>query len=302
MGFKEKTAYTLLLVNIILNSTALFLILFIPLNALHYSASKIIFISIIIVIGLILLGFNESFQGILEKISIKNQREMFLHEKDYLLPIIKNVISKINIQENLNFNINDLKIKVYSEKNTLNAFIIGNRTLYVSEGFIYNSEITTKEKEAVLAHEFCHLLNKDSVFMYSIISANFVMKVLGFISTLYISGASKHNGKRTKKDANILDFIIPIVYFIFVKVLSNGIFTILLRIYSRKVEFRCDLFSAELGYRNDLISFFYKLKDIEDRYTISNSDNFLDMLYSTHPKIADRIQRLENYNKNFAYN
>lgn len=302
MRFKEKTAYVLLLINIILNSAALFLILLMPMSAFHYTTNQILFLSIIIVIGLILLGFNEDFQNLLEKISIRNQRELFSHEKDYILSLVNNVANKINQKEDIHLvDLDSIKIKVDSNTG-INAFIIGKRTLYVSEGFLYDKSLTDREREAILAHEFCHLLNYDSVFTFSIVSANFVMKILGFLCTLYMGAGKINTSSKGKNKGSILDIIIPITYFVFVKILSNGIYTISLRYYSRVVEYRCDRFSAELGYRNDLISFFYKLQKMENSYQNASNDSLLSILYNTHPKTVNRIVELEKANRNVVFN
>lgn len=289
LTFNEKDAYWLLGFNILLNTSALFLILVIPLSMIFYwSAWQILGLSLLIVIGLILLGTNEDFQSLMESLYITDVRSLNDEEREYIYSLIENVVYKVNSLKDVNLNLENFKVKV-SRDNFFGAYVFGEKSLYISEGFIYDDNFTDEEREATIAHEFSHLINHDSTFMVSIMCSNFVMKVLGFCSIPFMSWRRRGSNK----EGSILNIIIPIIYFIFVKLLSDGIFTILLRYYSRKVEYRCDHFSMELGYSRELKSLFQKLE-----YYTYNEKSFLGLLYSTHPSLNKRVLAIENFINN----
>lgn len=290
LKFKEKSAYVLFGVNIVINILALFMILFIPLLMFEYMPRDIFLISIVCVILLSILGTFVSFQEIVVNWNIRKQRELTVVEKDFLLPLVKNVANKIENYENIHIKLEDLEIKVSTEEG-LNAFVLGSKFLFVSETFLHTDEISNEEREAIIAHEFSHLLNKDSVFLILILSGNMVMRLFGYLCTAAIF--SKSSGKPEDKGGETLfKIFLGILYLVFVKILSDGIFTLSLRKYSRNVEYRCDKFSADLGYKNDLLSFFYKLNELERMH--HNSNNLFEALYSTHPETEERIIKLES--------
>lgn len=287
-NLKTKLAGTdilLLVLNIILNMIALFIVLLIPLSYVPNGEYLILTLPIFIPIGLTLLGFTTSFQEIMGIMTIPNQRNMRSEEREFLLPIVQNVITKINNVYELNLDINDYIFKVSIEQ-TPNAFALGNRNIYISEGLLHNDFATEKELEAILAHEFAHIIKKDTVFLSAVVGCNFVMRSLGYLSTL-MAGAIRTTNK---KNASILPILALIFNIIFVKILSNGLFGLILMFKSRKEEYGCDAFSASLGYTNELKSFFKKLERIEGRTNI----DFINVLYSTHPKTLERILALEN--------
>lgn len=287
----DNSSLILIILNILLNSIALFIMLLIPASYVTNKGYLVILISIGIPVILTLLGLSAEFQNLIASITITNQRSMYNEEKVFLYPAIKEVINKINNSYDLTLDIADFNFKIFTDE-TINAFALGSKNLYVSEGFLYSNSISMEEREAILAHEFGHLLKKDSVFMSSVISCNLVMRALGYICTFIIAMNKKTRTKNNSGGAG--NILIIVFYIIFVKILSDGIFKLILMFKSRKVEYRCDAFSASLGYVENLKSFFKKLEKIEMKSNI----NFIQQLYSTHPKTSDRILALESYNKN----
>lgn len=282
----EKSDITLIVINVILNAIALFIVLLLPLSYFSSGRYLIWILPIFIPISLTLLGFSTEFQELIGTITIPNQRNLYKEEKDLLLPHVQNVINRINNKYDLNLNIDNYIFKVFVDQ-SFNAFALGNRNIYVSEGFLYGNLVNEEEMEAILAHEFAHLIKKDTVFLSAVVSCNFIMRCIGYLCTILMSTS---RGTRNKKDASILPLLALIFYVIFVKLLSDGLFKLILRFKSRKEEYGCDAFSASLGYTEELKGFFRKLERIE----ISSDINFIKTLYSTHPKTADRILALEN--------
>ncbi|NME35586.1 MULTISPECIES: M48 family metalloprotease [Fusobacterium] len=282
----EGVDIALIIINIILNIIALFIILLMPLSYVPNGEYLIVILSIFIPIVLTLLGFSTKFQELVGSITIPNQRGLYREEREFLFPIIKNVITRINNEYDLDLNINDYVFKVFIDQ-SFNAFALGNRNIYVSEGFLYGNLVNEKEMEAILAHEFAHLIKKDTVFLSAVVSCNFIMRCVGYLCTLIIGAGTR---VKNKKDASILPILALIFYIIFVKLLSDGLFRLILMFKSRKEEYRCDAFSASLGYTEELKGFFKKLERME----IGSNINFIKILYSTHPKTVDRILALES--------
>lgn len=284
----DISSLILIIVNILLNAISLFIVILIPASYITNKGYLVILISLGIPIFLTLLGLSSEFQELIARITITNQREIYSEEKNLLYPLIVNVINRINNNYNLNLEVVNFNIKVFNDE-SINVFALGSRNLYVSEGFLYDNLLTSDEREAVLAHEFGHLIKKDSVFMSSVISCNFIIRVLGYACSLIIA-LNKKPRIRTNKSGGIWILLVFAFYIIFVKILSDRIFKLILMFKSRKVEYRCDAFSASLGYKESLKSFFKKLEKTE----INSNINFIKQLYSTHPKTSDRILALEN--------
>ena len=289
----DFSSLILIIINIILNSISLFIVLLIPASYVTTNGYLVILISLGVPIFLTLMGLSSGFQNLIAKITIINQRGMYREEKELLYPLIKEVINKINNNYDLKLDIADFNFKVFNDE-SINAFALGSKNLYVSEGFLYNNLLTVGEREAILAHEFGHLIKKDSVFMSSILSCNFVIRILGYACTLMIA-LNKKPKMRTKGSGGVGVLLVMAFYIIFVKILSDGIFKLILMLKSQKAEYRCDAFSASLGYGENLRNFLKKIEKTE----ITSSINFIKQLYSTHPKISDRILALENYNNYF---
>lgn len=282
----ERADIILIVINTILNIIALFIVLIFPL-AYFSKSGFVLLLPIFIPIILTLLGFSTEFQELIGTITIPNQRNLYKEEKELLLPLVQNVVNRINNNYNLNLNIDDYIFKVYVD-HSINAFALGNRNIYVSEGLLHGNLVSEEEMEAILAHEFAHLIRKDTVFLSAVVSCNFVMRCIGYLCSMFMStGRRRYGGK---DDSFIIQLFIMIFYGIFVKLLSDGLFKLILSFKSRKEEYSCDAFSASLGYTEVLKGFFRKLERME----ISSDVNLIKILYSTHPKTSDRILALEN--------
>lgn len=296
-GFRERIAYVLLGISIFLNTIIAVIVMVPILKILGTNEDYILFGLPLLLptIMVILVPTENIFETIIKSIYINNTRKLFKEEEDYLNPIVNDILILINQEKNLKLELKDFKFEIIKSKE-LEAFAYGKNTICISEGLLYNEDISEDELKAVLIHEFSHVLNKDTIFLMCMLVSNLFMKMFGMIGAAWNKGVKNRSGSK-KNDSVILDLFILVLYLVFVKLLSETLLTILLRIYDRKVEYYCDEFVAELGYGEYLIQFFYRIMELEREYGISNSNNLLEMMYSTHPKTEDRIKKLEEYKK-----
>lgn len=185
----------------------------------------------------------------------------------------------------------------YYEAEELNAFATGptkNRSLVaVSTGLLRN--MNEKELDGVLAHEVAHIANGDMVTMtlvQGVVNAfvMFLARVIGFFASQFVS-----EDKR-----NIVQFAVVIACEIALGILGM----IVVSAFSRRREYRADSGGASLSTRESMISALERLRvnsqlpQDESQSAIASlkisgkTGGFLK-LFSTHPDLADRIQKLK---------
>lgn len=203
-------------------------------------------------------------------------------EKERLLAIFENVKEQGKAYSKMI----DYDLKLYIvDSITANAFAIGKHTIAVTRGLMMAMD--DDELEAIIAHEIGHIVNGDgqvsilvslasSVYFWAIM---YISKLLEVVEALF--GANSFFGSLIGFIKNILEC--GIVYI-------KTFITILVASTSRKEEFRADKVAFELGYGEALISALYKFYDME----ISNQQTLLEKAKATHPKVAFRIEALEN--------
>jgi heat shock protein HtpX len=185
----------------------------------------------------------------------------------------------------------------YYESDELNAFATGptkNRSLVaVSTGLLAN--MNERELNGVLAHEVAHVANGDMVTMTLVqgVVNSFVMflaRVIGFFASQFVA-----EDKRT-----IVQFGIVIALEIALGILGM----IVVSAFSRKREYRADSDGAHLSSTDEMISALQRLKvnyqipQADDQPAIASlkisgkAGGFMK-LFSTHPDLDDRIERLK---------
>jgi heat shock protein HtpX len=185
----------------------------------------------------------------------------------------------------------------YYEADDLNAFATGpskNKSLVaVSTGLL--RQLNEKELDGVLAHEVAHIANGDMVTMtliQGVVNAfvMFLARVIGFFASQFVS-----EDKR-----GIVQFGIVIACEICLGVLGMMVVSA----FSRQREYRADQGGALLSSSSSMISALEKLKS---KYQISQTKEHPSIaslkisgqaggwlkLFSTHPDLNDRIQRLK---------
>ncbi len=186
-----------------------------------------------------------------------------------------------------------------------NAFATGptkKRSLVaISSGLI--NKMSSNELEAIIGHEIAHIANGDMVTMtllQGIINAfvMFLARILAFM--LSRSGKSEKDSQGVSYGAyTLFVFLFEIVFMI--------LGSIVIAYYSRRREFRADLGGAKLSSFSNMISALSSLEKksandpIQEKPAIqafmiySHKHSLFSKLFSTHPPIEKRIEKLKEH-------
>ncbi len=182
----------------------------------------------------------------------------------------------------------------------VNAFATGpsrSRSLVaVSTGLL--DRMNDAETEGVLAHEVAHIANGDMVTMTLIqgVINVFVMFLARILAN--IVGQFVDENKR---------FIVQFAVIIALEILLGMLGMLVVSAFSRKREFRADLGGAKYAGKEKMLAALTKLK-VNSRIDLSQEDDQpalasfkisgkasrFSKLFSTHPDLDDRIERLTN--------
>lgn len=181
----------------------------------------------------------------------------------------------------------------------INAFATGpsksNSLVAVSTGLLRT--MSEDEIEGVLGHEIAHISNGDMVTMTLIqgVVNTFVLFLSRVLAGALTSGDREDNRRSS-----------PMMYWILTQVFDL-LFTILasfaINYFSRLREFRADAGGARFAGRQKMIAGLRRLQSQFDNIEpdngagatmkISSKSSGLMALFSTHPPLSERIQRLE---------
>lgn len=181
----------------------------------------------------------------------------------------------------------------------INAFATGptkSRSLVaVSSGLLHN--MSRPEIEGVLAHEIAHIANGDMVTMtllQGVINA-FVMFLARVISFAISQSSSNEQGRRGS--SFLVTFLLEIVLSVFGMMVVAA--------FSRWREFRADRGGATYAGKQKMIAALERLKagtqSIDTSqpamaaFKISGKTGGFMALFSTHPPLEERINRLKGY-------
>ena len=201
--------------------------------------------------------------------------------------------------------INDVKASSSADISGLKLYLVdddemqatayGANCVSVTSGTLKNSDAITLN--AVLAHEISHILNLDPEFNRAIFgSVLLICTAIGFLSAASLAvifiiflalgflcswlGVIMFRGtaKAVRFIFGLFQKIIVVIY------LSLMCFS------SRHTEYRCDMYSAQLGYGLQLAHFLsFAAPENHRQLTLTEA------LYRTHPPTPKRIARLEAY-------
>jgi len=191
----------------------------------------------------------------------------------------------------------------YYESDELNAFATGpskSRSLVaVSTGLL--RRMNRQEIDGVLAHEVAHIANGDMVTMTLVqgvvnVFVMFLARVIGFFASQLVA----------EEKRPIVQFVAVIALEIALGILGM----VVVGFFSRQREYRADAGGASLSSRDNMIAALERLKanyEISPReeqpalatLKISGKSGSLLRLFSTHPDLDDRIQRLRSASGNW---
>lgn len=195
------------------------------------------------------------------------------------------------------------EVGVY-ESPEVNAFATGpsksNSLVAVSTGLLRN--MTDDEVEGVLGHEVAHIANGDMVTMTLLqgVVNSFVL-FFAKIATFAIDSALKDDEGRGG-----LGFIARFAVEIVLQILFGIIGMFITSWFSRMREYSADIGGAQLAGREKMIAALKRLQlqyeggghfdnkeDSLNAFKISTKEVGLKAMLSTHPKLEERIRRLE---------
>lgn len=178
----------------------------------------------------------------------------------------------------------------------VNAFATGpsrkNSLVAVSTGLLDN--MTKGEVEGVVGHEVAHIANGDMVTMTLIMGIvnSFAMFLSRTLAKLLAS-------QMDEKIAGVAYFAMTIVFDIAFTILGS----IAVSYFSRRREYRADYGGAMYAGRDKMIAGLRRLQSMYDRMEpdnrslatlkISNKPVGIMALFSTHPSLESRIERLQ---------
>jgi heat shock protein HtpX len=211
---------------------------------------------------------------------------------------ILDLVNKVSLEAGLE---HTPQVGIY-ESNEVNAFATGptkKRSLVaISTGLL--NRMSKEEIEGIIGHEISHITNGDMITMTLLqgVVNSFVM-FLARILAFFVSSLGKDKEKSSNTSNYFLVYIFEIIFMI--------IGSMILAFYSRKREYRADENSARLLGKEKMIKALQSLKalyEIRDEtkaqpvfQTLKISNNTkggLLNLFSTHPHLDDRIERLKN--------
>jgi len=207
-------------------------------------------------------------------------------EKERLLPLFKEVYEGA-IKANPNLS---RKIKLYiTEDMDINAFAFGKKTMVLTRGSV---ELLSDESiKGLIAHEFGHFSHWHTQALLLSIVGNLPMMLI--LKQLF--GLKNHITKEEAKESTIMRAfrgLYHIIYFFFKGIDLVGEL-ILLR-SSRRHEYQADDFASNCGYGAELAEVLTEIHNV----SMGRKPSLKERLFSTHPQITLRIERLERVNEN----
>ena len=218
-------------------------------------------------------------------------------ELEYLQPLFEEVYENA-LEENPKLS---KEIKLYIiDVMFVNAFAMGRKTIAVTKGAI--ETFSQEELKGVLAHEFGHISHGHTKALLLTVVGNFILsffvflfrtfiKIMGFISSIFASTSP------AMLIVNIINWIFSILFEItFFLFIYLG--QIILSLNSRSNEYQADSFAYEIGFGEELTQSLYLLQKIN----MTQKMTLKEKLTSSHPHLAQRIERLENMNQEIKLN
>lgn len=238
----------------------------------------------IIALFLYFILINVAFSDFTEKLlrAIEDTRNIATFtEKERLNPLFKEVYKKV--KKRYKYIGDDVKLYLI-DTISISSMAIGRNTIIISRGIL--ETMNDEEIKGILSHEFAHIVNDDTqisilislcsgIYLWLLLVLNGAMKLLE-----NSSDESNSFGNMVIISRKIIGFSIQVYLLIWNLILGKASF---------KKEYKADLFSMSLNYGNGLLSVLYKLYHMQ----ISDKKYLFDRVQSSHPRIAYRIERLE---------
>jgi heat shock protein HtpX len=169
-----------------------------------------------------------------------------------------------------------------------NACALGINTVIVTRGLL--SMASEGELCAVTGHELGHIYYGDSrLFLINAAASCLGNIALAILTALIVLLGIIGEGFKRYIPSFAWVIVLICLFWKLVHWVFRWLCNIGVLVCGREQEYRADAFSAELGYKDEMISFLYKLQDAET----TNAGSAWAVLKRTHPQVALRISRLE---------
>ncbi|WP_067141898.1 M48 family metalloprotease [Oceanivirga salmonicida] len=206
-------------------------------------------------------------------------------EEERLIPLFNEVYSKV-LEKNKNISKN---IKLFISRADLspNAFATGRNTICVTKGLL---NLTDEDIKGVFAHEFGHLVNKDTDLLSIILIGNLIVNIYIVIVRIIIIIISIFIGD---EESSFLVLLLTTLFLNLIIYISGKISLWLISYSGRQQEYDADKFAHEIGFGDEL---YYALKTLE-AYSGEVTKGVFAMLEASHPNTEYRLKKLVKYKK-----
>jgi len=229
--------------------------------------------------------------GFSARLSLKNCKKFEKYKQyDFLQPVLTQVKEKFQ----------DNSIQLYiRNSDEINAFAVGSvsgKYIVLSRGLIDHFFVCCPEPKtflsairAVISHEMSHLINKDYVSGYLILTNQKITNIVcSFLHFFFVNFAKilsfiPYSGNQTAGFMYRSYLFIDSLVSFFNRVIVFNIYEIVRKFISRSIEYRAD-FQASKAFGG---------KNMALALTLLAEGSYFS-LFSTHPSTKSRIKRIEN--------
>lgn len=257
-----------------------------------FSAVKFTFFFLMFLVSFLMLLylFVDFLFGFSVRASLKNcTRYEKIKDYDFLTTIFDQVKNKFN----------EKSVKLYVKKtDEINAYAIssfGGKAIVLTSGLINHYLVEYDDPKrflyslrSIIGHEMSHLINKDFLPGFLIITNQKITNFVSRIIYLIFLGA-RHAVALTPYGGNMMSRIVDNAYTIlnfsitiFNRLVVYNLYEFLRRFVSRSIEYRCDRQSAQAFGGNNMAN----------ALTVFGESGYFT-LFSTHPGTKSRIKKAE---------
>jgi heat shock protein HtpX len=289
MNLLSIVSLTMTAVNVFVNWLPAYVLVLI-FGGGHLSQSGAIAIAILVYVLVIGLLLSPPGQYILRW--RYGARMPTMQERDLLDNVWQTVIQAFDAHNRVRsplFGLHAAKPELFvSDEPYPNAYALGTSTVIVTRGLL--SMATEGELCAVTGHELGHIHHGDSRLSLINAAASYLGNIsLAVLTALIVLLGIIEEGLRRYIPSFAWVVVLIVLFWKLVHWVFRWLCNIGVLACGREEEYRADAFSAEMGFRDEMISFLYKLQSTEAMKTGSA----WAMLKRTHPPAALRIRRLE---------
>ena len=242
-------------------------------------------------------------------------------DMDRLMPIFNHIQEQVR---RLEPKLQLVDIFISEDEKIPNAFALSRSTICVTRALLY-MPLTDRHIEAILAHEFGHIVHKDTDVLKIVMIGNrlcdlyftiigFLWKIFRFFATIFVTvigslfgfvlgmalseggrdgggaavGGGTFTGRLSAWLANMLGDLQEWIAHHFL-IIWYKVQRIVISTTGREEEYAADMFALNCGYGKELCEALIFLSGGVD----DSPSSFLAMLNSSHPATVDRVARLE---------